>query len=60
MVMKITAHLLENHPDVAKEMEKMHNEDPKRWAREVKPRWEAAERSSEHLLNRFGPDGCLR
>jgi hypothetical protein len=42
MVMKISAHLLENHPDVAKEMEKMHNEDPKRWAREVKPRWEAA------------------
>ena len=30
------------HPDVAKKMERMHNEDPKRWGREHRPKWEAA------------------
>jgi hypothetical protein len=28
--------------NVAKEMEKMHNEDPKRWGKEMKPKWDAA------------------
>jgi hypothetical protein len=23
-------------------MEKMHNEDPKKWGREMKPKWDAA------------------
>jgi hypothetical protein len=26
---------------VAKQMEKMHNEDPKRWAAQTKPKWDA-------------------
>jgi predicted small metal-binding protein len=30
MVQRITKHVMERHPDVAKEMEKMHNEDPKK------------------------------
>jgi hypothetical protein len=33
--------VLENHPDTAKAMEKMHNDDPKKWGRETKPKWEA-------------------
>jgi hypothetical protein len=34
--------LPEKHPDVAKAMEKMHNEDPKKWGKEMRPKWEAA------------------
>jgi hypothetical protein len=42
MVKVMTKHVMEKHPDVAKAMEKMHNEDPKKWSREMKPKWEAA------------------
>lgn len=42
MVKAMTKHVLEKHPDVAQQMEKMHNEDPKRWGREMKPKWDAA------------------
>lgn len=42
MVEKMTAHVMENHPDVAKDMEKMHADDPERWGKEHKPLWEAA------------------
>ncbi len=42
MVKVMTTHVLEKHPDVAKAMEKMHNEDPKKWSREMRPKWEAA------------------
>ena len=38
----MTKHVMEKHPDVAKKMEKMHNEDPKKWGREMKPKWAAA------------------
>jgi predicted small metal-binding protein len=41
MVGLMVKHVTENHPDVAKQMEQMHNEDPKKWGRETKPRWEA-------------------
>jgi predicted small metal-binding protein len=41
MVRKMTAHVMREHPSTAKEMERMHHEDPKRWAREMKPKWEA-------------------
>ena len=41
MVKKMTAHVMQEHPDTAGEMEKMHNEDPKRWGREMRPKWEA-------------------
>ena len=42
MVGIMTKHVMENHPDTAKEMEKMHSEDPERWGKEHKPKWEAA------------------
>ncbi len=42
MVKTMTEHVKENHPDVAKDMEKMHNEDPKKWSKEMRPKWEAA------------------
>jgi predicted small metal-binding protein len=41
MVGLIARHVTANHPDVAKRMERMHNEDPKKWGRETKPKWEA-------------------
>jgi hypothetical protein len=42
MVQAMTKHVMEKHPDVAKEMEKMHKEDPKKWGSEMKPKWDAA------------------
>jgi hypothetical protein len=41
MVQTMTAHAMEKHPDVAKDMEKMHNDDPKKWASVTKPKWDA-------------------
>jgi hypothetical protein len=41
MVKAMTQHVMENHPETVKAMEKMHNEDPKRWGQEMKPKWEA-------------------
>jgi predicted small metal-binding protein len=40
-VMAMTKHVMENHPDVAKRMQQMHKEDPRRWGRENKPKWDA-------------------
>ena len=42
MVKTMTKHVLDKHPDVAQRMEKMHSEDPKRWGREHRPKWDAA------------------
>ena len=42
MVKAMTQHVLQKHPDVAKDMERMHNEDPKKWGREMRPKWDAA------------------
>jgi predicted small metal-binding protein len=42
MVKAMTKHVTDRHPDVAKAMEKMYSEDPKKWGREMKPKWEAA------------------
>lgn len=41
MVKTMTKHVMDNHPETAKSMEKMHKEDPKRWGREMKPKWDA-------------------
>lgn len=41
MVGKMTKHVIENHPETAKEMEEMHNADPKKWGGEMKPKWDA-------------------
>ncbi|HET7812741.1 MAG TPA: DUF1059 domain-containing protein [Candidatus Baltobacteraceae bacterium] len=45
MVQVMTKHVMQNHPDVAKDMEKMHNDDPEKWGRETKPKWDAAPES---------------
>ena len=41
MVKRITGHVVERHPETAKAMERMHNEDPEKWGREMKPKWDA-------------------
>jgi hypothetical protein len=43
MVQKMTKHVMDKHPNVAKDMEKMHNEDPQKWGREMKPKFDAAQ-----------------
>jgi predicted small metal-binding protein len=40
MVRTMAKHVMEKHPDTAKEMEKMHQQDPKKWVREMKPEWD--------------------
>ena len=42
MVKVMTEHVMEKHPDVEKEMEKMNKEDPEKWGKQMKPKWEAA------------------
>ena len=42
MVQVMTKHVMDEHPDVAKEMEAMHKVDPKKWGHEMKPKWDAA------------------
>jgi predicted small metal-binding protein len=46
MVQTMTKHVMENHPETAKEMEEMHNEDPEKWGKEMKPKWDAAPESA--------------
>jgi predicted small metal-binding protein len=42
MVKKMTAHVMEKHPDVAEQMKAIHEADPEQWGRENKPKWDAA------------------
>jgi predicted small metal-binding protein len=42
MVKVMTEHVMEVHPQVAQAMAKMHHEDPRKWGRETKPKWDAA------------------
>jgi predicted small metal-binding protein len=42
MVKVMTKHVMDKHPDVAREMEAMYKEDPKKWGKEMKPKWDAA------------------
>ncbi len=42
MVSTMTKHVMGKHPDVAKQMEQMHDKDPQKWGRETKPKWDAA------------------
>ena len=46
MVQTMTKHVMENHPDVAEKMKAMHEQDPKKWGKEMKPKWEAAKEVS--------------
>ena len=40
MVNTMVKHVMENHPDTAKEMEEMHNKDPEAWGKEMRPKWD--------------------
>ena len=42
LVQKMTKHVIANHPNLARQMERMHNEDPKMWGKKYKPKWDAA------------------
>jgi predicted small metal-binding protein len=42
MVKKMTDHVIEMHPEVAAAMKKLHEEDPEKWGREIKPKWDHA------------------
>lgn len=46
MVQTMTKHVMDSHPDVARKMAKMHEEDPTRWGKEMKPKWDAAKEIS--------------
>ena len=41
MVQAMTHHVMEKHPDTAHQMKKMHEEDPEKWGRQMKPKWDA-------------------
>jgi predicted small metal-binding protein len=41
MVKAMTAHVLKEHPQTAKEMQRMHEEDPKKWSRDMRPKWDS-------------------
>ena len=41
MVQSMTKHVMDKHPDTAQAMAEMHNKDPKKWGREMKPKWDA-------------------
>jgi predicted small metal-binding protein len=41
MVKRMTKHVMDQHPQTAKEMEKMHAADPKKWGEQTKPKWDA-------------------
>ena len=57
MVKTMTKHVLEKHPDVTKQMEQMHNQDPKQWSKKMKPKWDAAPETTRH---RAHDHGCAR
>jgi predicted small metal-binding protein len=42
MVKVMTKHVMDQHPDVVKDMEEMHKQDPQKWAKEMKPKRNAA------------------
>jgi predicted small metal-binding protein len=42
MVKTMTDHVMGKHPDVAERMKKMHDEDPEKWGKEMKQKWEIA------------------
>lgn len=46
-VEEMTAHVMDNHPDVAEKMEKMHKKNPKAWSKKYKPKWESVPETAE-------------
>jgi len=47
MVTSMTKHVMQQHPETAKQMEQMHKKDPKKWGREMKPKWDARQESPQ-------------
>ncbi|MBV8514984.1 MAG: DUF1059 domain-containing protein [Acidobacteria bacterium] len=43
MVQKMSKHVMAKHPNVAKKIESMHKDDPKKWGREMKPKFDNAQ-----------------
>lgn len=41
MVRAMTAHVLKEHPQTARDMQRMHEQDPKKWGSEMRPRWDS-------------------
>lgn len=41
MVKTMTANVMKEHPQTAKDMQRMHEQDPKKWGREVRPGWDS-------------------
>ena len=41
MVKTMTAHVMQEHQQTAKDMQKMHEQDPKKWGREMRPKWDS-------------------
>ncbi|AXC12717.1 hypothetical protein ACPOL_3430 [Acidisarcina polymorpha] len=39
-------HVMENHPELANEMEAQHEKDPHAWGNEMKPNWDKAKEVS--------------
>jgi len=54
MVQAMTQHVLENHPDTARQMKEMHEADPKKWGREMKPKWDAKPETAQSADKRPG------
>ncbi len=42
MVETMSDHVIKYHPNTAKKMERMHEEDPEQWGRVYKMRWDMA------------------
>ena len=43
MLKVMTKHVMEKHSkDLAKKLERIQKEDPEKWAREMKPKWDTA------------------
>jgi hypothetical protein len=41
MVKAMTAHVLKEHPQTANDMQRMHEQDPRKWGREMRPKWDS-------------------
>jgi predicted small metal-binding protein len=48
MVKAMTRHVMDKHPDVAMKMKQMHEQDPKQWGREMRPKWDATAESAPY------------
>jgi predicted small metal-binding protein len=47
MVKTMSRHVMEKHLDTAEAMKRMRYADPKKWGREMKPKWEAKPEASQ-------------